>query len=176
MVAATVAVIQNKGLRAASTRDVTSALGVGTGLLNHYFRWPELRALAWAQMFEEISGFLFPADATPPEAIDFYFKYAFAPDATLYWTLWLEALELARDDAAMHAALTAIEKKMTDKMCAVLEAGNAQGNWSLISPQATATRLAALYDGLAGQMKARLGLTAKQAEAHMRKAFELEIA
>ena len=54
LVEATIALVLEAGLRATKTRDVTERAGVGTGLLNHYFRWPELRALAWRKLFEAV--------------------------------------------------------------------------------------------------------------------------
>ena len=55
LVEATIELLLEGGLRAVTTRAVTQRAGVGTGLLNHYFRWPELRALAWAQIFEAVA-------------------------------------------------------------------------------------------------------------------------
>jgi AcrR family transcriptional regulator len=40
---ATVDLLLENGLAATKTRAVTERSGVGTGLLNHYFRWNDLR-------------------------------------------------------------------------------------------------------------------------------------
>ena len=70
IVEAAIEVILQRGLALASTRDVTRAIGVGSGLLHHYFSsWAELRAeavrqAAWREIDElkaAIAGL--PADA-----------------------------------------------------------------------------------------------------------------
>ena len=53
---AAVGVLLEVGLKAATTRAVTTRAGVGRGLLNHYYRWPELRAKAWAEIFAQVSA------------------------------------------------------------------------------------------------------------------------
>ena len=56
--------IRENGVAAVRTRDVTTRAGVGIGLLNHYFKWGELRALAAAQaLWAEI-------DRVVPDATD----------------------------------------------------------------------------------------------------------
>ncbi|XOT96462.1 helix-turn-helix domain-containing protein, partial [Alcaligenes pakistanensis] len=51
---AAVEILLEVGVRAATTRMVTERAGVGRGLLNHYFRWSELRAQAWGEIFEQL--------------------------------------------------------------------------------------------------------------------------
>ncbi len=63
--AAAVDVLLAVGLRAATTRMVTDQAGVGRGLLNHYFRWPDLRAAAWESIFAAVTTNQFPADQPP---------------------------------------------------------------------------------------------------------------
>ena len=175
IVESAVEVILEVGLRAATTRAVTEKAGVGTGLLNHYFRWPELRALAWTQIFAAVAEDQFDTGDDPAAALEHYFSTAFAPQARRFWHLWLEASELAASDDDMKVAFRAVSERERGILEAVLAAGVARRCWSLPDPEATALRLGALYDGLAGRLLSPAdNLDAKTAEAHLRHAFALE--
>jgi hypothetical protein len=175
IVQATVALLLEVGLRAATTRAVTEKAGVGTGLLNHYFRWPNLRALAWGQIFDAVAKDQFPADPDPQAAIDQYFTTAFRPDAHRFWHLWSEGTELAASDDAMRTAVNAARSRLQQGLSDVLAAGCSSNQWQLPDPQGTALRLGALYDGLAGLLLSPTAdMTAEQAEMHLRTAFGLE--
>ncbi len=172
---ATVDLLLENGLAATRTRAVTERSGVGTGLLNHYFRWSDLRAAAWKLIFDEVAKETFAPDLPPDQVMDQYFAEAFVPEAERYWRLWLEATDLAKQDAAIAQVLNDAQARMDNALCAVLTAGNAAGLWTLADPQATATRLGALYDGLAGLLHSRSKrLTRPRAEAHLRHLFALE--
>lgn len=172
---ATVELLLEVGLRAATTRAVTQKARVGTGLLNHYFRWPELRALAWAQIFETVVQDQFAHMADPRVALERYFATAFTPEAKQFWHLWIEAAELAASDDFMKAAFREVSKHTHTELREVLIAGDEQGFWQLADPDGTALRLSAIYDGLAGMLLSPApNMDATQAEAHLRKAFELE--
>ncbi len=161
-------VLREVGLHAATTRAVTDRAGVGRGLLNHYFRWPELRALAWEAIFAEVEE---PA-APPDQALETWLTTAFAPEARAYWRLWLEATDLAASDPAMAAALTRVQGRMLARLTADLAAMHGR----CPDPKATALRLTALQDGLAGLLLAgTTDLTPEAAEAHLRRAFALEM-
>ena len=172
---ATVELLLEVGLRAATTRAVTQKAGVGTGLLNHYFRWPELRALAWAQIFETVVQDQFAHQADPQAVLERYFATAFTPDAKQFWHLWIEAAEFAATDEFMKAAFRQASKLAHKRLYEVLVAGQERGSWKLADPGGTALRLSAIYDGLAGMLLSPAqDLDAAQAEAHLRRAFELE--
>lgn len=172
---AAVDVLLENGLRSATTRAVTERAGVGTGLLNHYFRWPELRAAAWKAIFDEVAAAQFASNIDPRVALDRYFATAFEPDARQYWQLWIEASDLSATDEPMAAALREVQARLHDGLAATLRAGSRRGLWELTDPGATALRLGALYDGLAALLisKAR-SLDACDAERHLRAAFDLE--
>jgi len=172
---AAVALILAKGLAATSTRAVTERAGVGTGLLSHYFRWSDLRAAAWKVIFEALVEAEFGAALPPEDSLERYFSWAFAPQARRYWQLWLEATDIAKEDAAMAAKLGEVQREMGRRMAAVLRAGTTAGKWRIADPEATALRLGALNDGLAGLLIAgAAGLDPKAAEEHLRRAFALE--
>ncbi|NJS40514.1 MAG: TetR family transcriptional regulator, partial [Rhodobacteraceae bacterium] len=150
------------------TRAVTDRAGVGRGLLNHYFRWPDLRALAWEAIFAEVEE----PEAAPDQALEAWLATAFAPEARAYWRLWLEATNLAASDPAMAAGLTRVQGRMLERLAADL--GAVPGRCP--DPKGTALRLTALQDGLAGLLLAgTTDLTPEVAEAHLRRAFALEM-
>jgi len=172
---ATVDLLLENGLAATRTRAVTERSSVGTGLLNHYFRWKDLRAAAWKLIFDEVAKDSFTGDLPPDQVMDRYFAQAFLPGAERYWRLWLEATELAKQDQAMATVLGEAQGSMESALSSVLVAGNLTGVWTLVAPEATAMRLGALYDGLAGLLHSRSrGLTRSSAEAHLRHLFALE--
>jgi AcrR family transcriptional regulator len=175
IIEATIELLLEVGLRAATTRAVTQKAGVGTGLLNHYFRWPELRALAWAQIFEVVAADQFSQETDPRAALERHFATAFTSDARQFWHLWVEAAELAASDDFMKTAFRKANKQAHKGLRDVLVAGDEQGFWKLADPDGTALRLGAIYDGLAGMLLSPAqNMDVAQAEAHLRKAFELE--
>lgn len=175
LIDALIEVMLEVGLVAATTRAVARRADVGAGLINHYFRWPELRAVAWKTLFEAVARDQFPPDMLPEQALERYFAGAFAATARPYWKLWIEATELATADAAMAAALREAQAQMQAGMAALLRAGCTSQAWQLPDPAASALRLGALYDGLAGMLISGAGLAGpKEAERHLRRAFELE--
>lgn len=174
---ATVELLLENGLAATRTRAVTERSGVGTGLLNHYFRWNDLRAAAWKLIFDEVAKDAFAQDQPPDRVMDRYFAEAFAPEAERFWRLWLEATELAKQDVAIARVLGEAQTRMDSALCDVLTAGQAAGLWTLADRDATATRVGALHDGLAGLLlSGTQRLTRAAAEAHLRHLFALECA
>jgi AcrR family transcriptional regulator len=175
LIKATAEVLLEKGLLAARTRDVTERSGVGTGLLNHYFRWSELRALAWSNIFEGLFGALHQGAGDPKATMERFLSESFTPQADQIWQLWLEAIDLARSDGPMAQALEVAHKSQTDALTQVLEAGRLCNCWTLKDPSDTAIRLIALHDGLAGLILTRLtDMNHATAARHLRVAFALE--
>ena len=172
---ATVSLLLEVGLRAATTRAVTEKADVGTGLLNHYFRWPDLRALAWAHIFDAVTKDQFSPGADPQTAIDNYFASAFDSQAHRFWKLWVEAADIAMTDSAMSEAFLRVRSQMRSALHDVLISGCNADCWQLPDSEATAVRLGALYDGLAAALLSPSPeITAAEAEAHLRHLFQLE--
>ena len=155
--AATEAVLQ-RGLALAATRDVTQALGVGSGLLHHYFpSWAELRAeavrLAVRREIDELKALV--ADMPAVEALDRVADWMVEDEDMRHWRLWLNAQDEAhRDDllaGVMNAAMADWHRLIADLLVKVGEEGGAKG----VDVEAAAWRLAALMDGLAGAMLVR---------------------
>lgn len=172
---ATVTLLLEIGLLAVQTRAVTERAGVGTGLLNHHFRWPELRAMAWEAIFEEVVSDLWHVGEDPAVALDRFTAESFDSAARPYWTLWIQAEALSATDKAMEAALARTRTALRHRFTALLEAGNVAGCWSLPKPDATAIRLEALRDGLAGMLlNGDPEIDVAQAAQHLRHAITLE--
>ncbi|OYQ32341.1 hypothetical protein CHU95_16180 [Niveispirillum lacus] len=172
---ATVTLLLEMGLLAVQTRAVTERAGVGTGLLNHHFRWPALRAMAWEAIFEAVVADLWHTGEDPAAALDRFIAGSFDNGARPYWTLWIQAEALSATDKVMEATLARTRTALRQRLAALLEAGNVAGTWSLPKPQATAIRLEALRDGLAGMLlNGDPEIDAAQATHHLRHAMMLE--
>jgi AcrR family transcriptional regulator len=170
--AATVELLWTDGLLAAQTRAVTDLAGVGTGLLNHYFRWPDLRAGAWSQIFNEVAQEMRHADESPVDSLERFFAESFSDAARPLWRLWIEAEGLAAQDPVLALALASERMHLRDVLTAILTDGVACSAWTLASPRGMALRLEALRDGLVGLLLAGdVELDASGAEALLRDAF-----
>lgn len=157
------------------TRAVTERAGVGTGLLNHYFRWPELRATAWSAIFDGIARTFRRDGEAPEQALDRFFSETFVDAARPIWRLWIEAENLAPGDPALATALAAARTALRRGLTDLLEAGRACGTWTIDDPAATALRLEAMRDGLAGMiLSGDPDVDAPRAERHLRTAFDME--
>ena len=155
--AATEAVLQ-RGLALAATRDVTQALGVGSGLLHHYFpSWAELRAeavrLAIRREIDEVKALV--ADMPAVDALDRVADWMVDDEDMRHWRLWLNAQDEARRDdllaGVMNAALLDWHRLIAGLLLKVGE----DGDPTVVDAEAAAWRVAALMDGLAGAMLVR---------------------
>lgn len=172
---AAVEILLEVGVRAATTRMVTDRAGVGRGLLNHYYRWSQLRAEAWSEIFDKMLDEQPASAMQPDELIEAYFASAFDDSSRIYWALWLDAVDLAKTDSALASATGRIHRKMFAKLAGYLTDGAAKGLWQIADARATAVRLSALYDGLAGMLlTGTTDLTPTEAEGHLRQLFLLE--
>jgi AcrR family transcriptional regulator len=152
IVDAAVAVLMDKGLAAATTRDVTGRLGVGVGLLSHYFSWSELRALAFERVVRAELQLGLDARSGEParRVLDDLLETAFAQDADAVWRVWIEASDLASADAALAAAVATCTGQWREGLSHLLARGNAEGAWRCADPEGAGWRLLALFDGLVG--------------------------
>ncbi|MGO3842470.1 MAG: TetR/AcrR family transcriptional regulator [Alcaligenes pakistanensis] len=163
------------GVRAATTRMVTERAGVGRGLLNHYFRWSELRAQAWGEIFEQLMDVGAAPDLGPQALMENYLSSAFDQSNRIYWFLWLDATDLAKTDPALAVVISRVQSKMLEQLVSYLSSGAEQGLWQAPDPYGIALRLSALYDGLANMLLTDSSdLTSEQAEQHLRHLFALE--
>ncbi len=108
----------------------------------------------------------------PAEALDRFFAESFSDAARPLWRLWIEAEGLAVRDPAMAAAVRSARARLRDRLTGILADGVGRGSWTLVSPRATALRLEAMRDGLAGLLLAADDeLDARDAQAFLRATF-----
>jgi AcrR family transcriptional regulator len=174
------AVIAEEGLVAARTRAVTERSGVGVGLLNHYFRWSELRADAWSRIVTAAIDDAVDTSLAPAAAMQRFFAHSFDAGAQRLWRLWIEAFDLAATDEPLARALESADARLLRRLAEMLEAGSREGAWALSDANGAALRLIALQDGLAmrvmGGSGASARLSERAAERHLRIAFAMECA
>jgi AcrR family transcriptional regulator len=177
IIAAAERVVLAKGLVAATTRDVTDELGVGVGLLSHYFGWAELRSLA----FERIArtdlerSIRSRSDEQPSVVLRDLTAGAFDRSLDPIWRLWIEAAEMGPSDPALSKAVGLCTDLWWDGLAELLARGHARGAWSCNDPKGASWRIIALLHGLAGLTLAR-GARLSRAEAtkHLKKAIGYE--
>ncbi len=155
-------VILQRGLAQASTRDVTRAIGVGSGLLHHYFSsWSELRAAAVRRAtereMEELGALIAPL--APADALDRIADWMVEDDDMAHWRLWLNAQDEAhRDDLLAEVMNKALSDWHT------LIASLLRNFPDVADPdvQLAAWRLIAMMDGLASAMLIRGSIITRQ--------------
>lgn len=176
ILAAAAELIREKGVAAVRTRDVTARAGVGIGLLNHYFKWGELRALAAAEaLWAEIDRVVPDAPASDQQ-LQIFLTRAFGSDADPLWRLWIEVTDLAMSDQDMARAAEACAEGILQELSAILEQGAAQGHWHCPMPRDAAVRILALHEGLVGFVLTGLPrVTRAEAAAHLKRFVALEL-
>ncbi|WP_019956093.1 TetR/AcrR family transcriptional regulator [Yoonia vestfoldensis] len=176
ILAAAADLIREKGVAAVRTRDVTARAGVGIGLLNHYFKWNELRALAAAQaLWAEIDRVV-PDAPAPDRQLDVFLSRAFGEDADPLWRLWIEVTDLAMSDPDMARAAEGCAEGMVNELAAILEQGAAGHLWHCPVPHAAALRILAFHDGLVGFVLTGLPKVERaDAAAHLKRFVALEL-
>ncbi|NBN64198.1 TetR/AcrR family transcriptional regulator [Pannonibacter tanglangensis] len=175
MISATADLLLERGFGGTKTRDVTDRCGVGTGLLNHYFTWSELRAHAFAEIYAAVVADQFRAGVPALQLIDGYLRTCFIPEAVPFLRLWLEATELAATDRLLADELDRAQRAFLAGLTGLLHRLNREEAWGLPDPAATALRLSAMQDGFAGLVLwGYPGLDAATAEAHLRRMLDLE--
>lgn len=144
--------ILRKGLAAATTRDVTSDLGVAAGLLAHYFSWSALRAAAFSRvMGEDLERSVMGRMGEAPETVlAELVDAAFSVEADALWRLWLEAAELGLSDPALADAASEGTDRWQAALSSLLARGRAAGAWACPSPDESSWRIIAILLGLAG--------------------------
>lgn len=176
ILAAAAELIRERGIAAVRTRDVTARAGVGIGLLNHYFRWGELRAQAAAKaLWAEIERVI-PTEARPDRQLDIFLTCAFGAEADPLWRLWIEVTDLAMSDADMALAAGGCAEGILDELADILAEGATQELWRCAEPRAAALRILAFHDGLVGFVLTGLPRVERsEASAHLKRFVALEL-
>lgn len=177
IIGATVKVLLVKGLGAATTRDVTAELGVGVGLLSHYFTWTELRAVAFERIVRAdldrtlIARSSEPASLVAAELIN----GAFDLETDKTWRVWIEASDLASGDAELAQSVARCTELWRGSLHNLLLRGHQQRQWDCVDPDGASWRLLALFDGLIGLVITPFSQLAREAAtAHLKTAFAHE--
>ncbi|MEM8590720.1 MAG: TetR family transcriptional regulator C-terminal domain-containing protein [Pseudomonadota bacterium] len=171
-------VILEKGLAQAATRDVTRALGVGSGLLHHYFpSWADLRAeavrLAATREIEAVKALV---DGVPAlEALERIADWVVEDEDMRHWRLWLNAQDEAHRDALLAEVMTAAMLDWHRLIAGLLAKGAEESGATTSDADDAALRLAALMDGLAGTMLVKgSAMTAGTARMLLKQQLSLE--
>jgi AcrR family transcriptional regulator len=167
--AAAKTLIRERRLSEVRTRDVTERAGVGIGLLNHYYRWQELRAEAAVAALEDEIDRVFAMPAAPGAALSGFVNQAFTERSEPLWRLWIETTDAALSDEAMSKALAGCAVGLLERVTSTLEAGSRLEHWECPNPRASAMRILALHDGLAGFVLTGIPpLSRAEATAHLK--------
>ena len=175
--AATEAILE-RGVALAATRDVTKAIGVGSGLLHHYFTsWAELRAeavgQALGQEITQLEGLL--TGIAPDAALHRVVDWMLDDDDMRHWRLWLNAQDEAHRDDLLAGVMNAILRDWHRLISDLLARAAAGRGATRLDTQAAAWRLAALMDGLAGALLVRgSAMTPELARTLMLSQIDLE--
>ena len=144
-------VLIEEGIGALTLRHLATRLGVAPGLVNHYF--PEIEALiaeAFAIIAEGEVADLFDAAAgcdTPAAQIARLIADLLEPHRRGVSLLWLDAWQASRNRTHLRAAVIAAMDLWQDRLSALI----ANGGFITPDPDASATRILALIDGLSIQ-------------------------
>jgi AcrR family transcriptional regulator len=179
MIAAAERVLLRKGLLAATTRDVTDELGVGAGLLNHYFTWPDLRAIAFERlMMRDLDHSLPEGEAV--NAATILLKFAattFAKQSDRIGWLWVESYDLAAQDHTFARHAGRCTEQWHFRLAALFARGHANGEWQCSDPAGASLRIIAMIMGLAGMCYVPASrLSRSDATRHLSHAISLECA
>lgn len=178
IVAVAAQLMLRKGLKNTTTRDITTELGVGSGLLNHYFRAGDLKREAFEQVAKQDIEHTFGTGkvGAARRVIDRLQREAFSKHAEPYWRLWLEAMEEAASDPLLAAIIHEHTLAMRANLEAALAQGNSAGDWRCADPKGAAIRILAMHDGLLSLvLTGTTVLTRVQAKRHFKVAIAHEL-
>jgi AcrR family transcriptional regulator len=170
------ALLIEQGLTATRTRDVTARAGVGVGLLNHYFSWTDLRALALGRALAQTVERVLPETPGDPGArLEVFLATSFAEATDPFWRLWIEAVDAAMTDPAVAKATETAARALHARLAGCLAEGDAAGLWSCADAEGAALRILAAQDGFSGFVLCGVPRIARhEAEAQLRHVVALE--
>jgi AcrR family transcriptional regulator len=142
--------LKEMGLASLTTRHVTARIGVGAGLLNHYFTWSDLRAAALERVLSADLETVLPGGVShdPVDAIQKFISLAVPAEEGTAERLWVEAADASAKDPAIAVALQRCVGVLHKKLAHVFSEGVRLGLWACPDPEGAALRLIALHDGL----------------------------
>jgi len=181
IVAATLAVMERRGVAATTVRDVAAELGTSSGLIHHYV---DSMDDLLAEAFERAAGAdlavtraAVESSSQPVDKLRLFFDtYARAED-DIGMQLWLDAWA----EAARRPALQRISRQLNEDwhalLASVVRDGVAAGDMSCDDPDAAAWRILSLLDGLTLQVVAHGAVPSmEQVDVWSRAGAERELA
>jgi AcrR family transcriptional regulator len=176
---AAVAALLDKGFARATTRDVAAALGIGRGLIHHYFRsWEALQREAFerlaARELEAADAAL--AGLAPAAALAQLLDWM-VPDAEdRHWRLWNDVWDEAQRDPRLAALLVDLVGRWRQRLARLIRLGVEADGFACPDPDGAALRLLGLADGLGGYLLLPNGpVTRREVLAHVRAAAATEV-
>jgi AcrR family transcriptional regulator len=180
IVAATLAVMERRGIAAVTVRDVAAELGVSSGLIHHYYAsMDELVAEAFervarADLAETVAAV--SAGASPLEQLRLFFDTYARSDGDAGMQVWLDAWAEAARRPALQRTSRRLNEEWQALLASVIAEGRRAGVMTPDDPGAAAWRVLSLLDGLSLQVVAHGDvLTDDQADAWSRAAAEREL-
>jgi len=149
---ATLEQVDRLGLAATRVSDVAAALDVSPALVFYHFGTKDaLLADAFGYAVERDLAHLDAAVGRGHDPVDRLrqvLKLYGPTGAAAGWRLWIDAWSVAQREPVIRTVLRRLDRRWTAALRAVIEDGARQGQFSCADPQATATRVSALLDGL----------------------------
>ncbi len=180
IVAATLAVMERRGVAATTVRDVAAELGTSSGLIHHYVdSMDDLLAEAFERAAGADLAVTRAAVESASQPVDklrlFFDTYARAED-DIGMQLWLDAWA----EAARRPALQRISRQLNEDwhalLASVVNDGVAAGDMACADADAAAWRILSLLDGLTLQVVAHGAvLSMAQVDAWSRAGAEREL-
>ncbi|WP_025135072.1 TetR family transcriptional regulator [Leucobacter sp. PH1c] len=137
------------GLERITLREVAAGLGVRPGLIGHYFpAVGELVGAAFARAVSRERDRLFVPGCTPRERLAEFVARVESAEARALGRLWLNARHLARFQPALADAIAQQEALDEERLTALIDAGNAAGEFRAPDPGAACIRIWMAVDGL----------------------------
>jgi AcrR family transcriptional regulator len=181
IVAATLTVMDRRGVAAVTVRDVAAELGVSSGLIHHYYSsMDELVAEAFervarADLAETVNAV--SAGGSPLGQLRLFFDTYARSDGDQGMQVWLDAWAEAARRPALQRSSRRLNEEWQALLASVIAAGCRAGEMSVCDdPGAAAWRILSLLDGLSLQVVAHGDvLSDEQADAWSRAAAEREL-
>jgi AcrR family transcriptional regulator len=162
IVAATLAVILEKGLAATTVRDIAERMGTSSGLIHHYF--PSMDDVL-AEAFDvaatadlELTREAVQSGDTPLVQLRLFFASYTRADEDWSFQLWLDAWAEASRRPAVQASSRRVNIAWQELLADVIRRGVAAGDFACAEPGDAAWRILSLLDGLALQSVAHRDL------------------
>ena len=150
-----VVVLLEKGFAKATTRDLAAALGIGRGLIHHYFAsFEELQSEAFARLAEDELGRAEAelAPLPPCEALTRLLDWLTPDPDDRHWRLWRDVWDEAQHDRALAELLNRLVERWRSLLAGVLRAGTAAGSFACADADGAAWRLLGAAEGLGGYL------------------------